>query len=112
MNIQEYTKMHGSFLKSEDVEAHPKAEWEITGEGDFVTSKKFGNERLHLPIKDGEDERVFDMSKTNARTVEEVLGTDTVKWIGSKLILETYKTKTSDGKMTLAINVKEVKKIV
>ena len=27
-----------------------------------------------------------------------VFGTDTKKWIGKQLVLETYKTKTSDGR--------------
>ena len=57
-----------------------------------------------------EQERTFDCSKTNARTIEEKLGTaDTSKWIGKHLVFETYKTKTSEGKLTDAVNVKEIK---
>lgn len=110
MDIQEYIKQHGTFLKAEEVTKNPLLAWEITGEGDLVTSQKFGNERLHIPLKNGTEERVFDCSKTNARFIAEKLGTtDTKQWIGKHLVFETYRTKTSDGKLVDAINVKEVK---
>ena len=110
MDVKEYTKQHGTFLKAEDVSSNPKALWEITGEGDLVTSEKFNVQRLHLPIKSGSEEKIFDCSKTNARVIEEATGTsDTKEWIGKLLLLETYKTKTSDGKLVDAINVKEIK---
>jgi len=110
MDIDNYIKQHGTFLKATDVTSNKNALWEITGEGDLVTSEKFGVQRLHLPVKSGEDEKIFDCSKTNAKFIGESLKTaDTKKWIGKFLMLEIYKTKTSDGKLTDAINVREVK---
>jgi len=89
MDISDYTKQQGTFLKAEDVAKNPS---------------------LHLPIKNGEDVRIFDCSKTNSRFIEEKLQTsDTKVWVGKFLVLETYRTKTSDGKLVDAINVKEVK---
>jgi len=52
-----------------------------------------------------EKEFVFDCSKTNARIIEASLGKDTKSWIGKQILLETYKTKTTEGKMTSAVNV-------
>jgi len=109
MELKEYTKQKGSFLKAEDVIKNPTALWEIKDEGEMVTSEKFGNTRLHISIVSGNEERTFDCSKTNARTIEEALKTsDTNKWIGKHLVFETYKTKTSEGKLTEAVNVKAV----
>ena len=110
MDVSNYTKQRGSFLKAEDVNAEPEALWEIIGEGEMVTSDKFNVTRLHLPVKKGNEEKIFDCSKTNARVIEEAVGSsDTKQWIGKFLILETYRTKTSDGKLVDAINVKQVK---
>ena len=110
MEIKKYTKQQGAFLKAEDVNTNPEVLWEITAEGDLVTSEKFGNERLHLPVKCGDEAKIFDCSKTNARFIEALLKTSETKaWVGKFLILETYKTKTTDGKLVDAINVKLVK---
>ena len=110
MDIQKYIKQQGVFLKAEVVLKNPNAVYEIIGEGDLVTSEKFGNERLHLPIRLGEEEFTFDVSKTNCRFIEsQIKSADTQKWIGRFLLLETYKTKTSEGKLVDAINVKSVK---
>ncbi len=110
LDVADYTKQQGSFLKAPDVNANPTALWEITAEGEMVTSEKFGNQRLHLPVKSGDEEKIFDCSKTNARFIEEAMTTtDTKAWVGKHLLLETYKTKTSDGKLVDAINVKEIK---
>jgi hypothetical protein len=110
MDVSTYTKQQGNFLKAEEVNANPDALWEITAEGEIVHSDKFNVDRLHLPLKCGEKEVIFDCSKTNARTIEEELKTpDTKNWVGKHLMLETYKTKTSDGKLVEAINVKSVK---
>lgn len=109
MDVTEYTKQQGSFLKADDVKNNPDARWEITEEGIFKTSERFGNQRLHLPVKNGDKAFIFDCSKTNARFITEQIGSDTKNWIGKLLTLETYKTKTSDGKLVNAINVKEVK---
>ena len=109
MDIQNYTKQQGTFLKAEDIKANPEAVFIITGEGELVKSKKFGNERLHLPGEFNKESKVFDCSKTNAKNIEKKCGTDTKRWIGKMLAFELYKTKTSDGKLVEAINVKEVK---
>lgn len=110
MDMQEYIKPQGSFLKAEDVKADPNGLWEIMAEGEFVKSDKFNTTRLHLPVKKGEDEKLFDCSKTNARFIALTLKSDdSENWIGKHLELETYRTKTSDGKMVDAINVKQVK---
>lgn len=110
MEIEEYTKQPGSFLKAQDVLDNPEVLWEVTAEGSMVVSEKFGNQRLHLPVSAGGDGKIFDCSKTNARTISEILkDTDTKNWIGKLLELQTYKTKTSDGKMVHAIDIKSVK---
>ena len=109
MDVSEYTKPQGKFLKAEDVNEHQNSLWEIIGEGDLIVSEKFNVQRLHLPVRLGDQEFIFDCSKTNARTIEESLGSDSKNWIGKYLVFETYKTKTSDGKLVEAINVKEVK---
>lgn len=110
MDINDYTKQQGTFLKAEEVMKNPSIAWEISAEGELVISEKFGNQRLHLPVKNGDEERIFDCSKTNARFIEEQLKiSDTSKWVGKLLTLETYKTKTSDGKLVDAINIKSVR---
>ena len=108
MDISKYTKQQGTFLKAEDVAAKPAAVFTIKSEGELVISEKFGNERLHLQGEFGGEEKTFDCSKTNARTIKETLGEDSAKWVGKSLTLELYKTKTSDGKLVDAINVKSI----
>ena len=113
MDISTYTKQQGQFLKAEHVNAHKNMVWIMdTTTAKMVTSDKFNTERLHISVTLGDDTYTFDMSKTNARTVEAVLGSDTARWNNNGLVLETYKTKTTEGKMTEAINVKEVKKLL
>jgi len=110
MDISEFTKQQGEFLKADIVNQNQNSLFEIVGEAEIVHNEKYDTDRLHIPLKLGQKEYTFDCSKTNARTIEEALKTsDTKSWIGKHLVLETYKTKTSDGKMTEAINVKEVK---
>ena len=108
MDLTDYTKATGMFLKASDVKDKPEAVFVIINEGDMVVSEKFGNTRLHLQGEFAGEQKTFDCSKTNARFIEEKLGTDTSKWIGKILVLEVYRTKTSDGKMTDALNVKQV----
>lgn len=109
MDISNFTKKQGDFLKSNIVNENQNALFEIIGESEVVHNEKFDTDRLFVPVKLGEKEYTFDCSRTNARAIEEKLGSDTSKWKGKHLVLETYRTKTSDGKMTDAINVKEVK---
>ena len=106
-NISEFTKALGEFLKADIVVEGTVAV--IVGEAAVVHNEKFDTDRLHIPIEIEEKGYTFDCSKTNARLIEGVLGEDTFTWVGSQIVLETYKTKTSDGKMVKAINVKEVK---
>ena len=109
MDVSTYTKAAGSFLKADDIKKNPSAPFIITDEGEMVTSEKFGTERLHLTGQFDAVDKTFDCSKTNARVIEKVLGVDSKKWIGHQLFFETYKTKTSDGQLVDALNVKEVK---
>ena len=108
MEIDNYVKPQAMFLKADDVASKPEELFHIVGEGKVIVSEKFGNERLHILGKFGDEEKTFDCSKTNARTISEKLGNDTIKWIGKSLKLETYKTKTSEGKLVDAINVAKV----
>jgi len=109
MDITNFTKQQGEFLKADIVNKNKDALFEIYGEAEVVHNEKFDTDRLHIPVRVSSKEYTFDCSRTNARVVEVKLGTDTSKWVGKFLELETYKTKTSDGKMTDAINVKDVK---
>lgn len=107
MDINEFVKQKGDFLTAKEVKDNPGKEF-IISEEPSVEVNKFNQERLHIPGKFGEEDRVFDASKTNSRIISDKLGTETKLWIGQKLSLESYRTKTSDGKMTDAINVKAV----
>jgi hypothetical protein len=109
MEITDYTKAAGMFLKADDVKKNPTAIFAVTSEGVLSKSEKFGNMRLHVDGEFGGESKTFDISKTNARAIADKLGSDTKKWIGHQFVLETYKTKTSDGKLVDAINVKEIK---
>lgn len=108
MDLTNYTKMSGSFLKAEDVKKNISQPFIIMSEGSMVKSEKFGTERLHLEGTFDGAEKVFDISKTNARFVEKALGPDTKKWIGHLIFFEIYKTKTTTGVMTDALNVIKV----
>jgi hypothetical protein len=111
MQITDFVKPSGTFLKAEEVKGNPNATFIITDEPVIIEGEFKGKptQRLHAEGEFNKEPRIFDMSKTNARLVAKVLGDDTSKWIGHNLFLETYKTKTSDGKLTDAINVKEAK---
>lgn len=106
-DISGFTKAHGTFLKAEDI--GKEAEATITGEATLSHNDKYDTDRLHIPVAISDKEYTFDCSKTNARTIAETLGEDTTNWIKAQLVLDTYKTKTSEGKMVDAINVKSVK---
>lgn len=110
MDVESFTKQQGEFLKAEVVIENPKTLFEIVGEALVEHNEKYDTDRLWIPLKLGEKEYTFDCSKTNARAIAKEIGTTkTENWVGKFLLLETYKTKTSDGKLTNAINVKEVK---
>jgi len=111
MQITDFVKPSGTFLKAEEVKSNPNTPFVITDEPVIVEGEYKGKstQRLHAEGEFNKEPRIFDMSRTNARFVAKALGNDTNKWIGHSLVLETYKTKTSDGKLTDAINVKEAK---
>lgn len=106
VKITEFIKQTGSFLKASDIKDGSTAK--ITEEPEMVHNEKYGVDRLHIPLILDDVEYVFDASRTNARTIANVLGDDTSKWIGKTIVLEKYKTKTSEGKMTDAINIKSI----
>ena len=105
-NLDEFVKQQGQFLKAENVKTGTKVV--IVGEAKVVHNEKYDTDRLHIPVEIAGQEFIFDCSKTNARVITEKLDLTTEKWIGKTLELEIYKTKTSDGKMVDAINVKGV----
>lgn len=109
MDISNYTKKTGAFLKAADVMKTPSAPFNITEEAKPKKSEKFGVDRLQIVGEFNGAETTFDCSKTNARIIESALGPDTFKWIGHQLFFEVYKTKTTAGAMTDALNVKSVK---
>jgi hypothetical protein len=106
-NISEFVKASGEFLKADNIKG--EATLKISGEALIVHNEKYDKDRLHIPVELEAKEYTFDCSKTNARTIKEVLGEDTSKWVGKEILIDTYKTKTSDGKMVDALNVKSVK---
>jgi hypothetical protein len=109
-NIDDFTSTKGMFLKAADVQKNPTWKFKITAEGTVERSEKFQVDRLHVPGIFGTEEKTLDCNKTNARTIKEALGSDTATWIGAELTLSTYRTKTSDGKLTDGINVDKVVK--
>jgi len=108
-DIDAYTKAGGKFLRADDVIESPEKSFVITDEAQLQTDEKFGGERLHIPGTFNGEEKIFNSSRTNARAISEVLTPETSKWVGGILILETYRTKVSEGRMVDAINVREVK---
>jgi hypothetical protein len=105
MDITNFTKQQGQFLKADDVDKSKSKIFVVTEEAQIVHNEKYDTDRLHISGNMDEKEFVFDCSKTNARIIEASLGKDTKSWIGKQILLETYKTKTTEGKMTSAVNV-------
>lgn len=108
-NIDEFTKSGGMFLKADDVLNSPEKSFVITAEGELVDDERYGGQRLHLRGNFNGEEKTFNCSRTNARTISEALTPETSKWVGAILLLETYRTKIQDGRMVDAINVREVR---
>ena len=111
MKITDFVKPSGNFLKAEDVKTAKEPKFVITTEAEVVDNEYKGKvtQRLHVEGEMETKAYILDLSKTNARIVAKALGDDTAQWIGHYVVLETYKTKTSEGKLTDAINVKEAK---
>lgn len=105
MKIDNFVKASGLFLKAEAVDKSPTKIFVPTSEAEVKPNERFGGERVHICGQMDETDYIFDCSKTNARTISAAVGTETSAWIGKKIKLETYKTKTSEGKMVDAINV-------
>ena len=114
MDISEFTKAGSMYLKAENVLKAKNPILTITAEAKLVDKEFEGKKSQALQVEGDLDAVAykFDLSKTNARIVSDVLGSDTKKWIGSQLVLETYKTKNSKNVLVDAINIKEVKRIV
>lgn len=106
--IESFVAPTGNFLKAEHLKENPTIAV-VTGEAEIVHNEKYDVDRLHIPVEIEAKAFTFDCSKTNARTIAATLGDDTKNWIGKELMLEQYKTKTSDGAMVDAINVKGIK---
>ena len=114
MDVSNYTKAGSMYLKAENVIKAKNPIFTVLTEAKLVDKEFEGKKSQALQVE-GELDEVsykFDLSKTNARVVSEALGTDTKTWIGSQIVLETYKTKNSKNVLVDAINVKEAKKIV
>ena len=110
MDISEFIEQKGTYLKADVVKQNPNAVFVITEEAVLVENEFKGqkNMRVHVHGEFNQTPFILDLSKTNSRTIAKALGTDTKKWISHKLYLEVYKTKTSDGKLTEAINIAKV----
>lgn len=111
MDITKFTKPASTFWKAEEVIKSPSAVFVITTEPVLHESEYKGQKMQKLRIEGEFDKqpRIFDMSKTNARKVQDKLGPDTKTWVGHTLVPQTYKTKTTEGKLVDAIDIKEVK---
>jgi len=113
MDITDYTKGKGEFLKAEDIiqkernKEDPAAVFLVTDYGKMVVNK-FGNDRLHIGGEFDGECKILDLSSTNARIIVSLYGEETSEWIGKSIILETYKTKSSEGKLIDAIAVAEL----
>ena len=107
MDITDYTKGKGEFLKAEDIIQNPAAVFLVTDYGKMVVNK-FGNDRLHIGGEFDGECKILDLSSTNARILVSLHGEETSEWIGKSITLETYKTKSSEGKLIDAIAVAEL----
>jgi hypothetical protein len=99
-------------LKPKEVKENPEAIFVITQEPTLTENEYNGKKsiRVHCEGEWNKEKRTLDLAKTNSRTITKVLGSESKNWIGAQLLLEVYKMSTSEGKLTDAINVKEVKK--
>jgi len=111
MEIKQFIKPSAIFLKAEIVNKSPTKIFVITTEGKIVDNEFKGktNQRIHANGEMDKEPYIFNMCKTNARAVAKKLGENTTNWIGHQLLLEVYKTKTSEGNMVDALNVKDIK---
>lgn len=110
VDLTNFTKANLTYVKPKEVKENPEAVFVITSEPTLVESDFKGQKsiKVHCEGEWNKERRSIDLSKTNARTVAKTLGEESKKWIGHKLFFEVYKTKTSDGTLTDAINVKAV----
>jgi len=106
MDLNEYAKANAEFLKAQDVMENPDCVFIIKDEGSMVENK-FGNQRVHLKGEFNGDEKIFDLSSTNARIISSIYGTESTEWINKEIKISTYKMQ-KDGKLIDAIAVNEV----
>lgn len=111
VDISQYAKAGSSYLKAQNVIDSKTKVFVITEEAMIAPTKFEGVEGSQLQVIGELDsvEYKFGVSKTSARVIEQALGSDTAKWIGCQLILETYKTKNKKNLLVDAINIKEAK---
>jgi len=111
VDIGTFTKAGSMYIKADEVKKYPTIVFVITQEPVLVESEFEGKKqpKLHCEGEFNKEARQMDMSKTNARIIEKILGTDTKKWIGASLELTTYQTMSSKGKLIDAILVKGVR---
>ena len=111
VDLTNFTKANLTYIKPKEVKDNPQAVFVITSEPTLVETEFKGQKsvKVHCEGEWNKERRSIDLSKTNARTVSKVLGEESKNWVGHQLFFEVYKTKTSDGNLTDAINIKEVK---
>ena len=111
VDLTSFTKANLTYIKPKEVKDNPNFVFVITTEPTLVETEYKGQKsvRVHCEVEWNKETRSLDLSKTNARIVAKVLGEESKKWVGHQLFLEVYKTKISDGTLTDAINVKDVK---
>jgi len=106
MDLNEYAKANAEFLRPIDVIEHPDSLFHIKNEGVLVENK-FGNQRVHLTGEFNGEDKIFDLSSTNARIISSIYGTESKEWINKEIKLSPYKMP-KDGKLIDAIIVNEV----
>lgn len=110
VDLTNFTKANLTYIKPKEVKENPQAVFVITSEPTLVETDYKGQKsvKVHCEGDYNKERRSIDLSKTNARTISKVLGEETKTWVGHQLTFEVYKTKTSDGSLTDAINVLSV----
>lgn len=111
MDIANFIKQSGTFLKAEEVKKNPTGIFVITTEPHLVDSEYEGKKQQKIRIEGefAKEPRIMDLSKTNSRIIASKLGNDTKAWIGHQLVLTTYQTMSTKGKLVDANLVKEVR---
>ena len=92
VNLAEYIEAPAEFLTPEFVKDHIVLLWEITGEGEWSTSKEYETTQLVIPLCAGSNKKLFTVNKTNARFIEsQTKKVDSKNWVGKLLQFEVIK---------------------